>query len=284
MATQDTARPIIIKRKKVIQGGGHHGGAWKVAYADFVTAMMAFFLLMWLLNATTEQQRKGVADYFSPTIPINRVSGGGDGSFGGDSVFSEESLPQNGTGATNIRPTEANQARGESGVSDEGTDAGIREQEDAEFKAMEDVLMGRTGESNAAKETLKHILTRVTDEGLVIELFDLPGATLFDSMTDKPTVLLEDLARMLVGVTSVVSNGIAIGGYTKSEPIVLEINPVWNLSTTRANKMRVLMLKKGMSNRRVERVTGFADRKPAVHNPMAIRNNRIEVILLRSHS
>ena len=93
----DTAggkRPIIIKRKKIIQGGGHHGGAWKVAYADFVTAMMAFFMLMWLLNATTEKQRKGIADYFNPTIPINRVSGGGEGFFGGDSVFSEEAFSQ----------------------------------------------------------------------------------------------------------------------------------------------------------------------------------------------
>ena len=92
MSAQANARPIIIKRKKVIAGGGHHGGAWKVAYADFVTAMMAFFMLMWLLNATTEKQRKGIADYFSPTIPINRVSGGGDGSFGGDSVFSENTI------------------------------------------------------------------------------------------------------------------------------------------------------------------------------------------------
>ena len=71
--------PVIIKRKKIIKGGGHHGGAWKVAYADFVTAMMAFFMLMWLLNATTEKQRKGLADYFNPTIPINRISGGGEG-------------------------------------------------------------------------------------------------------------------------------------------------------------------------------------------------------------
>ena len=69
MNAQTNARPIIIKRKKVIVAGGHHGGAWKVAYADFVTAMMAFFMLMWLLNATTEKQRKGIADYFSPTIP-----------------------------------------------------------------------------------------------------------------------------------------------------------------------------------------------------------------------
>ena len=77
MSAQDGA-PIIIKRKKVI-AGGHHGGAWKVAYADFVTAMMAFFLLMWLLGATNEKQRKGIADYFNPTIPVNKVSGGGDG-------------------------------------------------------------------------------------------------------------------------------------------------------------------------------------------------------------
>lgn len=76
--------PIIIKKKKVIAGWGHHGGAWKVAYADFVTAMMAFFMLMWLLNATTEKQRKGIADYFNTTIPVNRISGGGEGMFGGD--------------------------------------------------------------------------------------------------------------------------------------------------------------------------------------------------------
>ena len=60
--TENKTRPLIVKRKKVIAGGGHHGGAWKVAYADFVTAMMAFFMLMWLLNATTEQQRKGIAE------------------------------------------------------------------------------------------------------------------------------------------------------------------------------------------------------------------------------
>ena len=72
---------IIIKRTVAAGGGGHHGGAWKVAYADFVTAMMAFFLLMWLLNATTEQQRKGLADYFDPTIVQN--SGGGDGAQNG---------------------------------------------------------------------------------------------------------------------------------------------------------------------------------------------------------
>ena len=78
--------------------GGHHGGAWKVAYADFVTAMMAFFLLMWLLSTTDEQTRLGLADYFSPTVPIHETRGGGDGPFEGDSMFSQDVLARDETG------------------------------------------------------------------------------------------------------------------------------------------------------------------------------------------
>jgi chemotaxis protein MotB len=92
MAAIGDKRPIIIKRKKVISGGAHHGGAWKVAYADFVTAMMAFFLLMWLLNATSEKQRKGIADYFNPTLPISRNSDGGAGMLAGENLFTEKTL------------------------------------------------------------------------------------------------------------------------------------------------------------------------------------------------
>ena len=116
MAEPGANAPVIIKRRKVVAGDGHHGGAWKVAYADFVTAMMAFFMLMWLLNATTEKQRKGIADYFNPTIPVNRISGGGEGMFGGTSVFSEEALPQNGTGGSNRNPSTERQSRGSTGV------------------------------------------------------------------------------------------------------------------------------------------------------------------------
>jgi hypothetical protein len=85
-------RPIIIKRIKKGGGGGHHGGAWKVAYADFVTAMMAFFLLMWLLNATTEDQRKGLADYFSPNNLMSHASSGTGQPFGGHTAFDEGAL------------------------------------------------------------------------------------------------------------------------------------------------------------------------------------------------
>jgi len=103
MAASDEIRPIIIKRKKVIVGGGHHGGAWKVAYADFVTAMMAFFLLMWLLGATDEKQRQGLADYFNPTLAVSRTSaGGGGGMLEGKALFAE--APTAGTQSEGVPP------------------------------------------------------------------------------------------------------------------------------------------------------------------------------------
>src|SRR5512145_2092600 len=91
-------KPVVIKKVKKVIGGGHHGGAWKVAYADFVTAMMAFFLLMWLLSLTDEETRLGLADYFSPTIPIHSTRGGGDGPFDGESMFSQDVLARDETG------------------------------------------------------------------------------------------------------------------------------------------------------------------------------------------
>ncbi|WP_439110735.1 flagellar motor protein MotB [Lentibacter sp.] len=281
MSAQSNLAPVIIKRKKKVIAGGHHGGAWKVAYADFVTAMMAFFLLMWLLNATTEQQRKGVADYFSPTIPINRISGGGDGNFGGDSVFSEEAMPQNGTGASSLHPTESRQARGEMGIAEDADK--VAESEEA-FRKIEEALMGLGGESMVSEETMKHIVTRVTDEGMIIEIFDLEGLALFDVGTDKPTAVLRDLAEVIARVAMLTESGIAIGAHTKAEPVVLADNPVWSLSAERANRMRMLLEARGLKSDRIQRQTGHADKSPAVSNPMAVRNNRLEIVLLRRGS
>ncbi|MEO0401604.1 MAG: flagellar motor protein MotB [Pseudomonadota bacterium] len=278
MSAQANLRPIIIKRKKVSGGGGHHGGAWKVAYADFVTAMMAFFMLMWLLNATTEKQRKGIADYFSPTIPINRVSGGGDGSFGGSSVFSEQTLPQNGTGASSQRPTEGREARGETGMSDTGDAIGAQ---DEVFESLEAKLIGKGGESKVMDNDLQHITTRLTDEGLVIELFSLDEAPLFEADSDLPTPLLSNLARLIAETARSVQNGIAIEGHVQSEPIVLADISTWQSSVARADKMRLLLEQFGVVKQRIKRVTGHADREPAVRNPMALRNDRLEIVLLR---
>lgn len=263
--------PIIIKKKKVVGGDGHHGGAWKVAYADFVTAMMAFFLLMWLLNATTEKQRKGIADFFNPTIPVNRISGGGDGAFGGDSVFTEETLSQNGTGASSEADKAAQEAEDEAKAKDAKG-----------FAEVQELLTAFSGESMAADEAMRHIVTRVTDEGLIIEIYDLDDEPLFAPLTAEP----EEVTRMIVGMFSkifkIVRNDIAVSGYVRAQPLVVADNPVWDLSTRRADQIRVMLEENGTPAARLQRVTGYADRKPAVRNPMSHRNNRVEIVLLRT--
>ncbi len=271
-------RPAIIKRKKIVVGGGHHGGAWKVAYADFVTAMMAFFMLMWLLGATTEKQRKGIADYFNPTVPINRVSGGGDGAFGGDSVFAEETFAYNGTGASD-RHHSVNLAAPDDRA--EGTASG-RSQQDAEFRALEEMLLGRGGESAVSPRLARHILTRLTDEGLIVELYDVEDAPLFAPGTAAPEPVLAELLDIIARVFALVTNGVAIGGHVAASPEVLRVDPAWDLSTARAQAVRAALEAAGLAPERVQRVTGHAARRPAASNPMAPRNNRIELVLLRS--
>lgn len=273
--------PIIIKKSKKIIAGGHHGGAWKVAYADFVTAMMAFFMLMWLLNATTEKQRKGIADYFNPTIPVNRVSGGGEGVFGGQSVFSEDALPQNGTGGNDRSPSTERQARGNTGI--ERSDAAQNSSgEDKAFRDIQSQLDGNSGESTVADELLEHIHTKVTDEGLIIEIFELPGEPLFRGAGAEPTKLLRQLTDMIARLVGHTRNKIAVSGYTRAYPVVLLSNPSWDLSTAQAHAVRSLLEKDGLSAARFQRVAGWADRVPVENNPMSARNNRLEVILLRS--
>ncbi|MCO8143783.1 OmpA family protein [Rhodovulum tesquicola] len=279
-----TNAPVIIKRKKVVGGDGHHGGAWKVAYADFVTAMMAFFMLMWLLNATTEKQRKGIADYFNPTIPVNRVSGGGEGAFGGDSVFSERILSQTGTGAAQPSPTPERQARGEVGSEQDArqkNDA-LAQAEAEALREIEELLNGKSGETVFSEQLLRHIATRLTDEGLIVEIFDLDDAPLFVGDGTEPMPVLDELIAVIGQAFTLVRNEVAVAGHVSARPIVLADNPVWDLSTARAHAVRRLLEEAGLRQDRFERITGYADRKPAVSVAMAPRNNRLELVLLRS--
>ncbi len=276
MATGNNA-PTIIKRKKVIAGGGHHGGAWKVAYADFVTAMMAFFMLMWLLNATTEQQRKGIADYFSPTIPINRVSGGGDGAFGGDDIFSEETLARNGTGIN--QPTLGSNPV--TSTSDpEGESAAAAQV--AALRDIEAILMGQGGESMVSDQALRHIVTRLTEEGLIIELYDLPDATLFVGETTTPTPVTAEIANVMAQIFGIVENGVVLEGHLSAKSVLHANYPVWEISTGRAEQMRRLLEAGGLNPLRLTRISGGGDREPVTNDATEPRNNRLEVILLRS--
>ena len=268
--------PIIIKRKKII-AAGHHGGAWKVAYADFVTAMMAFFLLMWLLGATNEKQRKGIADYFNPTIPVNKVSGGGAGAFGGESIFTEETLAANGSGTgTAVLSSES-----EASADEDDTKAAAKA---AEAKVLDEItkkLAGISGESMNSELLRRHVVTRLTDEGLIVEVFDIPGEPLFEGESD-PTAVLQDAVFAVAEVFNLANNGIAVQGHTAAVPLVVRMNPVWERSAARADRVRQMLVSAGLEGRRMSRVSGFADRIPVAENTLAARNNRIEIILLRN--
>lgn len=259
MDRSDNVRPIIIKRKKVVSGGGHHGGAWKVAYADFVTAMMAFFLMLWLLGSVSDDERKGIADYFTPTFAIDSRTSGGDGAFGGSSLSTVSSLTDE------VATAEAFQA---------------------EAEALQDVaeqFAALAGESVFAEQLLPHVNIRLTDEGLVFEMTDLPGAPLFDPDSAVPRPALVQLTALVTDAMGMVQNRLAIGVHSQSYPSVLRDNPVWRLTVHRAEAMRELVESNGFEPERLQRVTGHADRTLADReNAMSPENNRIELVLLRS--
>ena len=258
---------VIVKRRTVI-AGGHHGGAWKVAYADFVTAMMAFFLLMWLLSTADEQTRLGLADYFSPTIPISQSRSGGDGPFQGDSVLSQDVLQRDEAGQTGdpAKPALA-------GAEAEGADDSLLD--------VEKALLGGSGDAMQADPLLEHIRTRVTDEGLIIEVFDTPGSPLFRQDTATATPILGKLLAMIGRVLAGTANPVAITGNLAAGDTGRGGPDPWTLSTDRAQLARGRLVAAGVADARLARVTGKADRSPATDAPRDPRNRRVEITLLR---
>lgn len=262
MSSNGTDRPIIVRRKKVV-AGGHHGGAWKVAYADFVTAMMAFFLLMWLLSVTDDQTKLALADYFSPTIPIHSSRGGGDGPFFGSSVFTQDVL-----------------ARDETGQAGDPERKDVEGVSDKSLSEIEDTLLtGGSGDAVAADPLLAHIRTRVTDEGLIIEVFDVDGSPLFVGDTAEPTPILRQLLAMVGRVAARAKNPMAIAGHLATGDAAAA-DP-WALSIARAQLAHALLVEAGVEEPRIARVTGKADRSPASAEAGDSRNRRLEITLLR---
>lgn len=244
---------IVIKRKKIVAAAGHHGGAWKVAYADFVTAMMAFFLLMWLLNATTEQQRKGIADYFDPTIPVSPVSGGGTDMLMGDDVLASQTL------AANTPPE-------------------VPRKLDAESIEMAlNAAISRTGASVDGDR----LRVTETEEGTLIELIDAEGRPLFTKGSAAPS---KDLADLLYAVGEVVGPSAAqikITGHTDAHRYGTETYTNWELSADRANTARRLLLAAGVPADAVIEVSGKADRAPIGSDALDAENRRIAITLLK---
>ncbi|MFK8036475.1 MAG: flagellar motor protein MotB [Hyphomicrobiales bacterium] len=275
MAEQNSIRPVIIKKKKVVAGGGHHGGAWKVAYADFVTAMMAFFMLMWLLNATTEKQRKGIADHFNPSIPINRISGGGDGAFGGDSIFSENTLAKSGTGSSGQNapwlPSEL-----------KAQNSGAQEQKSEKLlEVINATLAGGGGESDLMENALKHVISKVSDEGVIIEVFDLPDRPLFATDGTVTRVLALLLTR-IVTVSQGSENSISIRSHAKSEPLAKANIDLWQRTMSKSLIVRDWLENEGVNAQRFDRIVGKANTSLFSNDALSVRNNRVEVIFLVS--
>lgn len=259
--------PIIIKKRKVVKGGGHHGGAWKVAYADFVTAMMAFFLLMWLLNATTEDQRKGLADYFDPSIPMARISGGGNDALEGSSIFADDDLAKDGVGSaqrfTPQRP-----------------DATTAPQADTEQLDRIEKEINARKDSIKDDELAKHIETRMTPDGLLVELIDQEGAPLFKIGSATPSPLLQKLLLVVAPVLSSVENKVEIIGHTDSRAYSGDAHySNWELSANRATTARRLLIASGLKRSQIIAVIGKADIEPIAADPLASQNRRISVLL-----
>ena len=266
---------IIIKRKKVVKADGHHGGAWKVAYADFVTAMMAFFLLMWLLNATTEEQRKGLADYFNPTIPISRISGGGSDGLNGSSIFTEETLAQMGTGASHERSVESPATPDTSEEAKAEADAKAA-QIAANLQSLKDSL----GEQSRALS--EHLVIKMSPDGIVLELVDSESTPLFPVGRSEPSDLLIELLDVVSDTFGSFENDIKIVGHTDNRRYRNDaIYDNWNLSADRANAARRLLLRSGIDRSRIREVSGKADTDPLIKdNPSAAQNRRISITIL----
>ena len=310
MAFRADNRLVIVKRSRPVERTPHHSGAWKIAYADFVTAMMAFFLLMWLLNATTEEQRKGLADYFNPSVPISRVSAGGAGMLQGELLLDETKAA--GSVPEGVQPRPSHREDGPPLGKEDAAPRAVEAAPDAtlggdvaeagspasraaaekpgngpdreagfEEAGFED-LARRIEEAVQTKGDLsRHFFLHVTPEGLVIEIIDANDRPLFPAASARPAPILAGLVDVLVPVLEEVTNDIAVVGHTDSVPFGGAGYSNWELSADRANAARRLMVSRGLPERRIARVTGKAAVEPLVADTTAPQNRRIAVILLR---
>lgn len=281
--------PIVIKKIKK-SAAGHHGGAWKIAYADFVTAMMAFFLLLWLLNSVTQEQLEGIADYFAPTVTSVSQSGSGQ-ILGGTTVAVDGALEDTVSRPSvtmDLPPPKA--GSGGEALQDEPIEAEM-DAEEAKAKAEQDQFDKAEQELKEALETLpefqqlaESLMVENTPEGLRIQVVDQDGLSMFPSGS---AVMYEHTERVLGLVTEIIMKmpqNIAISGHTDSVPFGGggQDYTNWELSTDRANSARRGLLSMGVPEERISRVVGKAATVPLLpDDPSNARNRRLSIVLLR---
>jgi chemotaxis protein MotB len=274
-------QPIIIKRIKK-SGHAHHGGAWKIAYADFVTAMMAFFLLMWLLGSTTEGDKKGIADYFSAPIKMSLLN---HGTTSGDSSHLLRG------GGQDISRTEGQVKRGE--VTAARSTLNVHqlkvEQKRAEVARLEDLK--RKMEAKIAADAKlaamsSQILLEMTPDGLRIQIVDADGKPMFASGSPVVQPNMRELLRLIGGLLAEVPNRLTLEGHTDAVPFSGGANAErgysnWELSADRANASRRELLNGGLPQDQVLRVQGLAASTPFDRrDPNASANRRISIVVM----
>ncbi len=293
---------FIIKRIKKSGDGGHHGGAWKVAYADFVTAMMAFFLLMWLINTTTPEQKRGIADYFAAQN-ISKSSSGAGGVLAG-TVFGREGARAGGAQAvvTKMTPPKpkdetlsktpgeakggATDAQGAAAQSQEkSADQMERQMATAEnrmFEQAEISLRQAMQQMPDIAELSRNILMSQTPEGLNIQLIDQDGQAMFRPGTAEPLPKTRLLLQQVAHIVDRLPNRIAITGHTDAAKFVGPNGTTnWELSAQRANAARSVLTTEGIDSDRIFQVSGKAGSDPLLpDDPYASSNRRISILLM----
>ncbi len=270
-------QPIIIKR---IKKGGHaaHGGAWKIAYADFVTAMMAFFLLMWLLGSTTEGDKKGIADYFASPLKV--------AFFGGTGAGDATSLVKG--GGNNLAESVGQVKKGKSETSEQkARKKALREQAAAAEADRLRVLKQKMQEVIANDGRLAQYQSQIqldlTAEGLRIQIIDNQSRPMFDSGDASVKGYMRDILRAIGGVLMEVPNRLTVEGHTDAKPFSAgELGySNWELSADRANASRRELMAGGLSADKVLRVQGLAaSMLYEKDEPQSPLNRRISIIVM----
>ena len=287
---QDEMQAIIVK-KVIKKADGHHGGAWKVAYADFVTAMMAFFLLLWLLNVSTDEALEVISSYFDPSHPrIADTRSGSGGVLGGLTMSKEGSMAQ--TLQKPVPPETSGYKSGEKATGEskgdnsetlrETLEKQLREQEAKRFEQAKQELEKELKENAELKELAKHLRIDVTPEGLRIQIIDQEGEPMFAIGSAEMLPNMKMLMDTVSDIIKSMPNDISVRGHTDSyqyAPGATYTN--WELSADRANSARRSLLNKGIASSRLNDVMGKADREHLIaENPLDARNRRISIILL----
>ena len=271
--------PIIVK--KIKKGGhGHHGGAWKVAFADFVTAMMAFFMLMWLMGSTTPQQKAAISEYMN-----NPIAGGGQGGAGANPVLSGGDGILDGHGAstfTQAAPSDATTPATAVPAADAAAEIAAQA-ETARMEEMRKELLAAVDASDSLKPYKDQLLLDLTSEGLRIQIVDKENRAMFAQGSPVLENYMRDLLHEVSKVVTQVPNRISISGHTDQTPYASKNGySNWELSSDRANAARRELIAGGLNEDKIGRVVGLAssvlfDKE----NPFGPINRRISIIVMK---